>query len=222
MSALAHQVPHRSVQDKTAPVANAFGHCFLCAPSSSLIYARTARFFAMLGVGPISEGYSVLGAMDHVPSMFDLTDDDANELVSFTTRVRRTLQPLYGDAVVAEHGRIAPCVSTVRQHEQHCLHAHRLVFPGRTTLDLAGLAPFLHVRRFESFDAAREAFSDHGQYVYVENADGHCEIANVPGFLPRQFLRALIAREAGMEELADWRRFPRPDVILAAQHRLLR
>jgi hypothetical protein len=56
--------------------------------------------------------------------------------------------------------------------------------------------------------------------VYVEQRDGSCQVGLVQGPLPRQFLRAVVAREQGCPELADWRRQPRTSVVELARRRL--
>lgn len=172
----------------------------------------------MLGLGPIGEGYSLIASKDHRPSMLDLPRTMIEPAEEFTTAVRARLAQHYGEAVIAEHGRIPPCVNGALQHEPHCLHAHRLVFPGLATLDLedAGHGS-LRVKHYDSFREAREKFADPGQYLYVERADGTCQVASVFGFVPRQFLRSAAAQALGTPQLADWRSYPNPNVIRAAQ-----
>jgi len=113
----------------------------------------------MLGLGPIGEGYSLIAAREHVPSMFDLDSGSREELETFTKLVRATLRPHYSSSVVTEHGRVAPCVSRIlRAHEPHCLHAHRLVFPGIGVFDLAHHTPWLKVSSFSGYRVAARAY----------------------------------------------------------------
>jgi hypothetical protein len=122
---------------------------------------------------------------------------------------------------VTEHGRVAPCVApAVRRHEPHCLHAHRLVFPGQDSLDLGAVAPRMPRRDFNSYLDARHEFGWRGQYVYAEQPDGSCQVGAVAGPLPRQFLRAVVARAQGRPEIADWRRHPDYATVEAAKSAL--
>jgi hypothetical protein len=195
--------------------------CFLCQPDDHLVYLRIEHLFAMLGHGPLGRGYSLIATTAHVPSMFDLDDDAARELVEFTERVRATLRPLYGEAVVTEHGRVAACVTEVtRRYEPHCLHAHRLVFPGQHQLDLRKESPRHQVVDFPSFDRARESFEWPGQYLYAENADGSCQVAAAPRRMPRQFFRTAIATRRGESEFANWQHQPRLEEVEAARREL--
>lgn len=192
--------------------------CFLCQPDERLVYLRTEHFFAMLGHGPLGRGYSLIATSDHVPSMFDLESDDAHQLVGFTEQVQATLHPLYGGALVTEHGRVAACIAeATRQYEPHCLHAHRLVFPGQPQLDLSAELPGHEVLGFYSFTRAWQEFEWPGQYLYAENADGACQVAVAPRRLPRQFFRTAVAMRRDEPEFANWQLHPRLEEVEAAR-----
>ena len=195
--------------------------CFLCDPEPELTWLSSRNFRAVLGLGPIGEGFSLIATREHLPSMLDLEQAVAQELAEFTAMVRERLKPLYGPAVVTEHGRIAPCVAPLaRRHEPHCLHAHRLVFPGHGSLDLGAVAPRMPRRDFSSYLDARHAFDWPGQYVYAEQPDGSCQVGAVAGPLPRQFLRAVVANAQGRPEIADWRQHPGHETVEAARSAL--
>ncbi len=141
--------------------------------------------------------------------MFDLDEDRLVELEDFTAIVRERLRAFASTALVTEHGRVAACVSSVLdRHDPHCLHAHRLVFPGQGTIDLSRWMPALQVERFASSQAAARLSRAEGQYLYVEQPDATCQVAAVTGRVPRQFLRAVVAAEQRRPELADWRTRP--------------
>lgn len=191
--------------------------CFLCEPEPDYTWAQSEHFRAVLGIGPIGEGFTLIATRQHLPSMLDLDDEQSEDLVVFTAEVRGRLAELYGPSVVAEHGRVAPCVAPfARRHEPHCLHAHRLVFPGLSRMDLAELAPNLETERYPDFETLREQSNDPRQYLYVEDREG-CQLGQVSGPLPRQFLRGFAALLRGEPQLADWRSHPGFEQIHAAQ-----
>jgi hypothetical protein len=169
----------------------------------------------------VGEGFTLIAARQHVPSMLDLDADAAEDLGHFAAEVRSRLERLYGPTSIAEHGRVAPCISpATRLHEPHCFHAHWLVFPGHAKIDLARVAPGLRISRYPDFAAACSEYDDPGQYLYVEDAQGHSELGRVDGPLPRQFLRAVVAKDQGRPHLADWRAHPGFDEIEAARRTL--
>jgi hypothetical protein len=195
--------------------------CFLCGPDPELVYADSDSFLAMLGWGPIGEGYSLIATREHLPSMMDLADSQAHELQRFTDQVRARLRPLFGECVITEHGRIAACVEAVtRTYEPHCLHAHRLVFPGLVEIDMPVLAPQFRWQTHDSFLGAHAVFDWAGQYLYAEAASGTCFTATVAGPVPRRLFRTLVATLEGVPELSDWRSDPQFDLVQAARERL--
>jgi hypothetical protein len=194
--------------------------CFLCQPAPDLVYATSKSFFAMLGYGPLGEGYSVIATHAHLGSMLDLDRSGATELVTFTARVRERLSH-YGPAVITEHGRVAACVAAATaRHEPHCLHAHRLVFPGIDHLTLSDISWAEGFAPFPNFVAAHRAFRWPGQYLYAENARGLCRVAPAPQRMPRQYFRSRIANQRGEPQLADWRKASSPSLVTAAQRTL--
>jgi hypothetical protein len=196
--------------------------CFLCSPDNDLVYLDDGEFFAMLGHGPIGEGYSIIATVEHEPSMLDLTPAGVARGEAFATAVRNLLEPLYGPAVVTEHGRVAPCVdATTRAHEPHCLHAHRLVFPGLVELPLVPLRRSEPWRDYPSFESLRVA-NDRplGQYLSYQPPAGGVRVTDVVGPLQRQYFRAVAATVRRQPELADWRRV-RGDATIDAARRAL-
>jgi hypothetical protein len=197
--------------------------CFLCEPEPEWTWLESTNFRAVLGLGPIGMGYTLIATREHLPSMLDLESCMVAELTSFTANVRERLAALEGPAVVCEHGRVAPCIApATRRHEPHCFHAHRLVFPGQVSLDLRAAAPRMRVLEYPSFDQVRGSDVGASQYVYAEQPDGSCQVGLVQGPLPRQFLRAIAAAQRGRHELADWRSSPRRHEVHAARRALER
>jgi hypothetical protein len=175
----------------------------------------------MLGHGPIGEGYSLIASTEHERSMLDLDSATAANLEGLTHRVREILGAEYGPCVITEHGRVPPCVGpAVRAYEPHCLHAHRLVFPGLERLDVRALAPRFAWQQFATFEEVRRHGRLAAQYLACEQADGTVDVAQVTGPIPRQVLRTIAAIAVGEPDLADWRRARGDGLIEAAQRRL--
>ena len=185
------------------------------------MFARSEQFFAMLGLGPLGEGYSLIATTTHVPSMLDLDPAEVRALGDFVRTVRAMLEPCFGAAAMTEHGRVAACVAQIAAtYEPHCLHAHRLVFPGTERVDLHDVPAQLVVQEFASFDAVYRGFSPPAQYLYTEAVDGSCQVAGYPGRMPRQIMRRLVAAERGELDRADWRACPGWEIVVSAQRKL--
>jgi hypothetical protein len=176
----------------------------------------------MLGLGPVVEGYSLLATTNHTKSMLDLSEAEVEELIDFTQHTRNLLSKHYGDSIITEHGRVAPCVETNRDRQQpHCFHAHRLVFP--TSADLTGAISNygLEVHEYSNFRDGWRQFSWTGEYLYFERVDGSCLIAAAPMRTVRQFFRHKVAELMGQPEVANWSEYPQLKVVEAARRRLL-
>jgi hypothetical protein len=153
--------------------------------------------------------------------MMDLSTEEAQELADFTSKIRDRIEPLFGGATITEHGRIAACLEAAADaHEPHCLHAHRLVFPGLPEIAASRITPELRWRNFDSFLEAFRGFTWDGQYLYVESAEGVCTVTPAPGIVPRQFFRGLAAGLRGEPEAANWRAQPRAEIAAASAARL--
>jgi hypothetical protein len=196
--------------------------CFLCNPNRSLVYAEDEGFFAMLSLGPIVEGLSLLATESHMPSMLDLSIEDSERLCEFTFRVRHLLRSHYGEVVATEHGRVPPCeYLDMGGREAHCFHAHRVLFPLSVDLGHTMYDHGLRVEEYSSFVEARHRFAREGEYLYYERADGSCLIAAAPKRLVRQFFRYKVAECVGHPEFASWREYPRLGIVEAARARLM-
>ena len=213
-------IPRRWYVAVMTRVFRAQRECFLCEPDPGLVYLREGSFFAMLGLGPLREGYSVIATLEHVPSMLDLDQHRAEELIDFTRLVRaRHVMRGYEPGAITEHGRVATCVYAVTEaHEPHCLHAHRLLFPGEPEVDLRLVAS--QVESYPDPLAAFEHFEWAGQYLYSETPNGSCALARAPRRLPRQLLRRLVAHRLDDDEAADWQTRPGLAIVEAGRRRL--
>jgi hypothetical protein len=195
--------------------------CFLCAPNKEWVYSKSSKFYSMLGLGPIVEGYSLIATQAHLPSMIDLSLSDVSLLIDFTANIRQILNRHFGQTVITEHGRVAPCVDPeVDRKDAHCFHAHRLVFP--TEIDFTNVFSQhnLEVEEYSSFIECKQQFKWRGEYLYYERPNGSCLIASAPGKLARQFFRYKLADAIGHPELASWRDFPALKAVERARKKI--
>ena len=182
--------------------------CFLCNPNEDWVFAESPNFFAMAGLGPIVEGYSLIAFKHHVPSMLDVSSDYLGEYEAFSSRVISVISGTFGVPAITEHGRMGVC-NEVNDHgaDKHCFHAHQLVFPNADELEQRFLRLYPEVSIFENrCDAARHPMS--GEYLYLESPSGKVFISRAHHPVYRQLFRQLVAHGEGCPGRFDWARFP--------------
>lgn len=181
--------------------------CFLCRPSATLLGDVGQAGYVIAGLGPLSNGYAVVATHAHLRG---LAEADAKQRVAYAeyaAGIAGELAEAYGSCFVVEHGNMAVC-GISEEGRAHCFHPHFLMIPGTA----ANIEPFLeYFGTSESFGTLAEAVSyaaDLGQYVLAGQAVGPFHVFLPRGDLPRQFARALVAEQIGVEHLASWRDVP--------------
>ncbi len=188
--------------------------CFLCRPQATLIYDRGGFGFALCGLGPLVDGYSVIGATNHVRSAADLEGDEAGEFLKFVQKVRESLIQRYGSCLMTEHGRLPVCVDVSGSTDPHCYHAHFLLFPGVPSLEAKAREYFAGAETATTLEEALAAARSHEEYFLFSPSPQRFVVMTRPGKLMRQFARYLVADALGRPELANWRKFPALETAL--------
>lgn len=194
--------------------------CFLCDPDPALIYAASSNFVALLGLGPIVEGYSLIATKAHTMSMFDLADDLVAELTEFQVQVKRLLGDIWNDPVITEHGRVGLCEDVGTLHEEHCYHAHQLVFPTNVDFSDCLAQSTFELIEADSFAVARSLGSHLTEYLYYQRPDNTVLIGHAQSEPERQFFRHALADKLGRPAWSSWATYPRHEVIESARRYL--
>lgn len=195
--------------------------CFLCNPEPELTYLSSANFNAILGLGPLMEGYSLISVKRHFPSMLDLPQELINELIDLTNHIRQILFNHYGKVIITEHGRVPPCeYFEWEHHNEHCYHAHRLVFP----IEMDILNNFsdsnAQIFSYKNFKEAKQNYTYPGEYLYIEDSENKSFVLKPNNGFERQLVRRIVAREVGLNDEYSWKRYPRVDLINNAKLKL--
>lgn len=182
--------------------------CFLCDPDSELIYLRDDQGFALVGLGPLVPGYTVVATHEHIHSVADSLND-APSFLSLVERTRALLARRFNRCLLTEHGRMPVCADTMPS-ERHCYHAHCLLYPGVGSV-IAHANNLFHVkRRFDDLrDALGYAVNLEEYYLLSPNSRTAYVLSEkrVPE-IPRQLTRRLVAAELNEIEKADWKSRP--------------
>jgi diadenosine tetraphosphate (Ap4A) HIT family hydrolase len=205
-----------------APIVEQTARCFLCVPNEDWIWARSEHFFAIAALGPVVEGMSIVASKAHVPSMFDLSSELFPELAEFTDLATARLTQTFGRSVhVTEHGRVGLCEVTAGQYDQHCYHAHRLLFPTDDVDFLSALGEsVIEPLVSDAFPIARALAEHLTEYLYYAGPDGRILVGTNDESTPRQFFRGVVADGVGEPELRSWRSHPRVEMVDSAAGKL--
>lgn len=185
---------------------NSASECFLCQPESDLVYHGVAEGFALCGLGPVVDGYSVVATREHIRSTADLTDEPGQKFQNFAVDVRSRLIEKFGSCLMTEHGRLPLCADYSGTSEPHCYHAHFLLFPSVIDLEQRARSFFRKTDEFVSLGDALKFAGLAQEYYLFSTTPARFLIMTRPGRIIRQFSRFLVADSLGQPELADWRR----------------
>ena len=194
--------------------------CFLCRPDHELVYTAEAGGTALCGLGPIVEGYSVLGAVNHVRSAADLGAIERGELVDFVGSIRRFLSEHLGPCLITEHGRVPVCQSVSGLSQPHCYHAHFLAFPNAPDVTEIATAFFSRSIEATTLHEALDLARSEEDYFLVSPDPNRFLVFSKPPRTVRQLSRLLVATMMARPALADWETYPMRDVASASAHNL--
>lgn len=204
--------------DTTGPYSE---QCFLCAPHEPWIWATSDHFFAMAALGPVVEGMSIIATKRHTPSMFDVPTELLDELDDFSRLVIRRLSDSFSSPVhMTEHGRVGLCEMQNGQVDEHCQHAHRLLFPCSVEVPAVLSGSGIDPLRADSFAQAVALGGHLTEYLYYQAPDGVILVGTNEEFTPRQYFRGVFAAALGAPTLRSWRNHPREELVDAAAARL--
>ena len=189
--------------------------CFLCRPNAALLVNVGLVGYLMAGLGPLADGYAVVATHQHLRGLAEVAAEARRQYAEFAQQAASMLVERFGGCLVVEHGNMAVC-GIAEEGREHCFHPHFLLIPDArcntdSFLDYFGE----HKHPFNTLAEAINFGVEKGQYVLVGKATGPFYICLPTGELPRQFARALVAEQLGVEELASWRDSPNPDWALS-------
>lgn len=191
----------RAVSEDSAPP------CFLCAPRPELLVNEGSFATVIAGLGPVLQNYCLIASKPHVKSLADFIlqcPEGIDELVRYRTILERHLGPI----LLTEHGRVPLCRDDLDQHEQHCHHAHALLFPTARSITQTAASFYRVSKNFTRMeDALRFAASAENYLLISPSLESFIVLTDSLG-APRQLTRSLVAHAIEANHLADWRVFP--------------
>lgn len=194
--------------------------CFLCRPKAGLLVDVSSAGYAIAGLGPLADGYTVVATHNHVRGLAAMPAESRGQYADYTMKIASRLSQRYGGCFIVEHGNMAVCGVEDLNGRAHCLHPHFLLVPDRR----CSVDPFVEYfgaehSSFVSLVEAVQYGADRGQYVLAGDVSGLFHVFSPNGgTLPRQFARALVAEQLGIVDRASWRDTPDPDWTVRNAH----
>ena len=196
-------------------------NCFLCNPEQDLVYLENNYYFAMLGLGPIIEGYTIAATKSHNKSFFDLERKDFMSYVDFLSELKELIHPIFGLTIFTEHGRVGICQNEdIDSHESHCYHAHHLIFPLGYDIEVYLNILNLYINKYNSLIDAYDNTPIDKDYHFFSKIDGSCGVILTDYKISRQFFRKIVATMVGKLDKVDWVTFPNYELIGSAKKKL--
>jgi diadenosine tetraphosphate (Ap4A) HIT family hydrolase len=188
--------------------------CFLCKPNPALVVESTPDAFTMVGLGPLTKTFCLVASREHDRSLADMAVREPETLKQMEN-LRAKMESAFGPLLFTEHGRVPICRDDGDDHEQHCFHAHGLVYRTSTSIEESASSYYGRKEVFSSLTEALSAASGYEQYALLSPEPSRAIILSEPHNVPRQLMRTLVAIAEGVPDLADWRLQPRHDAALA-------
>lgn len=183
-------------------------NCFLCEPDPILNVASWQHTFVMVGLGPITSTYCILGAKRHVRSLADLCSKHP-EAIAELQQARCAVESIAGPLLMTEHGRVPICRDDGDQHDQHCFHGHALLFATDADISASAARFYRDEMSFTDLNSAMKYATTKEHYLLLSPSASHYLLLSEPLNAPRQLSRTLVAIAEGDDHLADWRSSPR-------------
>lgn len=180
-------------------------NCFLCQPDKDLVVWENDHLVAMVGLGPITQNFFVVGTKDHIRSFSDAQSNQS--ILPDLARVRDFLSPNDRPLLMTENGRVPVCRTDGTNHEEHCFHAHVLLFDSPDIGTIAG-SYFAESKNFHSLNAAYDYSVALEPYHLVSSSPYDYTVFTQPLNVPRQLFRGLVAHLVGDEGSEDWQSYP--------------
>jgi ATP adenylyltransferase len=178
-------------------------------------YVRRVPFesesFAIIpSVGPLVEGHVLLSPKQHFKSFAQIPLALENEFRILKKKLATLLRTTYRKRIhYFEHG----SAKSAQQPMCTVEHAHLHVVPTDTEI-WPTLQHQFKWQRIDSNIADLCAVAGDMEYLWYESPEGHSVIAKgIEGTFESQYLRKVFAQAVGINEMWNWREFPRATSI---------
>lgn len=203
--------------------------CSYCDVIDELVLLMGPRTYVTIAIGQFMEGYLQVCSRRHRISLTGLNPDEMAEFWFMKGLVRDVLERAYAAGVVGfEHGRAGSCMSPLERASvvtDLCHHAHFHLLPQDIDIrpEIRAICEREHVvTGTKEFQRLKDRELGANPYLYYEAADGKGHVFIVAeARVPRQFLRATVARKIGLAGKGDWMLYPGVEYFEPTRRRLM-
>jgi len=164
------------------------------------ILFESENFLVFPALGPIVEGHLLLASKRHYIGMGEVPAKLYRELETVQEKVRKVLTENYEAPLFFEHG------PTSRSRKGGCCleHAHLHAIPLRISI-FEEIARNFSGRNINGLNELKKQFIKGVPYLFLEEGKKKRYLFEIPGIIPSQYLRQIIAQKIGKPERWDWR-----------------
>jgi diadenosine tetraphosphate (Ap4A) HIT family hydrolase len=178
---------------------------------------ESENFVAIPSAGALVEGWLLVIPKRFHIAIGSIAFDEVRELKEFVNHIKATLESLYGNVLIFEHGPtdIARPVGCSIDYA----HLHMVPFEQGIFSTAKEMFPLIKWSRAAGLEKCLEYYRLHQDYLYVEDPFEGAFISNSPN-LPSQLFRRVIAEKLKVAEKYDWRLYPEEPNIRATVDRI--
>lgn len=188
--------------------------CGFCHPLKPLVLFTGQKFYIILSLGQIVEGYLLICTKSHRTCYGDIPIEQIPELIKLKNIIKEVFQKAYNKKpIFYEHGQTGVSLShLVNNVRTHCYHAHLHAIP--IEIDIKDqikekIPQEIEIKNFHELISVRHKKLNRGAYLFYENNEEKKFIFPAENIkLPRQFLRRCVATKIGQPHLFNWKRYP--------------
>ncbi len=168
-------------------------------PRKRTIY-ETENFRVFPTLGPLVEGHLLIASKQHYVGIAGLAENLYDELEEVQELVRRKVTEKYQAPVFFEHGDV-----TEARGSGSCIsHTHLHVVPVGVDI-IEGLEMKFNKREIKKYAELKENQDAQIPYMFVQTREGRRYVFDIPGVLPSQYARQVVAIKIGKPERWNWK-----------------
>lgn len=163
------------------------------------ILVDSGNYYVFPGLGQIVEGYLLIASKQHYIGIGEIPVQLYGELEIVLDKVREALRDFYCAPLFFEHG-----PATASRRGGCCIeHAHIHAMP--VNIDIVDdISRQFSPHKISDLVELKRLYERGVPYLFLESTSGERYVFEIPGSIPSQYIRRIIAEKIGKPERWDW------------------